>query len=122
MPILKLFASSSRSPSPVALPALKIIHHVPAFGGIYLPALDLPSSGTEPDVAYGGRLEVFVPPGTGRSRCKSIKIGFRTTSTLDLGPKRGKEEDVIFERVIVIGEGTILEEGSQLYVPPVTPV
>lgn len=55
-----------------------------------------------------------MPPGVGRSRAKFIRIGFRTTSTIDLGPKRGKEEDVVFERVVVLGEGTVLEEGSQL--------
>jgi hypothetical protein len=43
-------------------------------------------------------------------------VGIRTISTLDLGQKRGKEEDVIFERVVELGEGAILEEGSQLYV------
>lgn len=117
MAILKLFgSSSSRSPSPAALPALRITHHVPAFGGIYLPPPSLPVTEHIPEIIYGGRLEVFLPPGSGRSRCKSIKIGFRTTSTLDLGPKRGKEEDVVFERSIVLDEGTILEEGSQLYV------
>ena len=43
-------------------------------------------------------------------------MGIRTIATLDMGQKRGKEEDVVFERIVTLGEGTILEEGSQLYV------
>ena len=43
-------------------------------------------------------------------------MGIRTIATLDMGQKRGKEEDVVFERIVTLGEGTILEEGSQLCV------
>ena len=115
MAILKLFsASSSRSPSPASFQNVKIIHHVHAFGGIYLPSPSAPSAVNYPEVPYGGRLEVFLPPGSGRRRVKSIRVGIRTISTLDLGQKRGKEEDVIFERMVELGEGTILDEGSQL--------
>jgi hypothetical protein len=115
MAILKLFsASSSRSPSPASFQNVKITHHVHAFGGIYLPSPSAPTAENQPEVPYGGRLEVFLPPGSGRRRVKSIRVGIRTISTLDLGHKRGKEEDVIFERMAELGEGTILDEGSQL--------
>jgi len=117
MAILKLFsASSSRSPSPASFQNVKITHHIHAFGGIYLPSPSASSAASQPEVPYGGRLEVFLPPGSGRRRVKSIRVGIRTISTLDLGQKRGKEEDVIFERMVELGEGTILEEGSQLSV------
>jgi hypothetical protein len=121
MAILKLFsASSSRSPSPASFQTVKITHHVHAFGGIYLPSPSAPSADSQPEVPYGGRLEIHLTPGSGRRKCQSIKVGIRTISTLDLGQKRGKEEDIVFERVVSLGEGTILEEGSQLYVPITT--
>lgn len=117
MAILKLFsASSSRSPSPASFQAVKITHHVHAFGGIYLPSPSADSAVHQPEIPYGGRLEVHLAPDSGRRRCKSITVGIRTIATLDMGQKRGKEEDVVFERIVTLGEGTILEEGSQLYV------
>lgn len=59
-----------------------------------------------------GVLQIALPPGT-RSRCRSVKVGFRVIVILDMGPDRLREEDVIFERKVVIqpeaDEGIILE-------------
>jgi hypothetical protein len=53
--------------------------------------------------------------GSGGKRCKAIRVGYRTIARLNMGPERGWEEDVIFERDIgdMAGsaEGIWLEEG-----------
>lgn len=51
----------------------------------------------------------------GGKRCKAIRVGWRTVVRLAMGPERGWEEDVIFERdlgnVAGSSEGIWLEEG-----------
>jgi len=64
-----------------------------------------------------GDLETSLPEGSGRKRCKAIRVGLRTAISLDLGVGRMAEEDVIFERKVEIrggrADGLVLEEGSQ---------
>lgn len=64
-----------------------------------------------------GEVEVEMPIGFGRKRCRAVRVGFRTTISLDLGPGRMGEEDVLYDfKGDVLGgaaEGLWLEEGSQ---------
>jgi hypothetical protein len=64
-------------------------------------------------------LDILVSPGDG-VRCRAIRVIFRTTARLHLGPQRGWEEDVIFERKTeLIGgsdEGIGLSQGYQKWV------
>lgn len=59
-----------------------------------------------------GRIEVTLQLGSGARRIRSIKAGLVTTSTLDLGPGRRDEEDVIFETTVDVTSSLMLEEGS----------
>ncbi|GMK53506.1 hypothetical protein CspeluHIS016_0100920 [Cutaneotrichosporon spelunceum] len=99
---------------------LKLV--VPNWGVMYLPAPEQPLADTEApprnDFQLNGELEVTLPPG-GAKRCKSIRVGLKTVMTLDLGPKRRFQEDVLFERKVEIVSGTAdgvwLEEGLQRF-------
>jgi hypothetical protein len=111
---------SSSSSSSSKIPTVSI--HVPAFGGIFLDAPTEsggPDDYVAPDREYRmiGEIEVEIPLGFGRKRCRGVKVGYRSTINLDLGPGRMGEEDILFDRRgEVLGgsmEGLWLEEGSQ---------
>lgn len=97
--------------------------HVPAYGVLYLqrPKTELEAldniagdGDTRASNTLRGELEINVPR-EGRRRCKSIKVGIKTIVRLAMGPARGWEEDVIFERDsehrAANSEGLWLEEG-----------
>jgi hypothetical protein len=71
------------------------------------------SEGPRDDHLFRGALELIVPPGKGM-RCKAIRTVFRTTTRLFMGPGRGWEEDVIFERKTELIGGS--DEGIELSV------
>lgn len=112
--------ASSSSSSSSKTPVVSI--HVPAFGGVFL---DAPTESGGPDeyiipgreYRMTGEVEVEIPIGFGRKRCRAVRVGFRTTISLDLGPGRMGEEDVLYDfKGDVLGgaaEGLWLEEGSQ---------
>jgi hypothetical protein len=60
-----------------------------------------------------GELEVHNPRGSGRKRCRAIRIRLRQVSRLNMGKPRGWERDVLFERTIEHKGAIILEEGVQ---------
>lgn len=120
MSVLRLLTPSFGNSSHHA-PTLTL--HVPAYGVMYLQrprteldALDGPGDGSQMmSNTLRGELEINVPRGEGRRRCKSIKVGIKTIVRLAMGPARGWEEDVIFEREsehrAANAEGIWLEEG-----------
>lgn len=71
-------------------------------------------TGTDPvyDVLLNGHLVITLPDECPPQRCKSIIVGFRVWSLLDLGPGRGKEEDMLFKREINFNDET--QEGILL--------
>jgi len=95
---------------------------VPSYGTVFMKPPDDPlwpiaiSEAPRNDQLLHGELDIHVPPG-GKRRCKAIRVGLRTVARLNMGPTRGWEEDVIFERKCeVIGgtaDGLWLEEGLQ---------
>lgn len=125
MSVLRLLTPSFGSTSHHA-PTLTL--HVPAYGVMYLqrPRTELEALDNLPGVSDSGisntlrgELEVNVPR-EGRRRCKSIKVGIKTVVRLAMGPSRGWEEDVIFEREsehrASNSEGIWLEEGVTKWV------
>lgn len=111
-------SSTSTSDGP-----LRLKLNVPNYGILYLGPPDAPlPDGTTPNVPRDdpmlhGSLDIVLPEGTGARRCKSIRVGFKTVITLDLGTGRRYEEDVLFERKVEIisstADGIWLSEGLQ---------
>lgn len=60
-----------------------------------------------------GELEIHNPRGSGRKRCRALRIRLRQVSRLNMGKQRGWERDVLFERTIEHKGAIILEEGVQ---------
>lgn len=97
--------------------------HLPTYGAIFMKPPDDPlwpharSAGPRDDQLLSGVLDVQVPKGSGQRRCKSVRVGVRTKARLFMGPGRGWEEDVIFERKVELlggnAEGMLLDEGIQ---------
>lgn len=60
--------------------------------------------------------------GTGRVRCRSIRIGLRTRFRFYMGPESGWVEDIILERKAELmeadTEGIVLDEGIHRTVCP----
>lgn len=65
------------------------------------------------DSELSGELEVDVPRGMGRRRCRAIRMTLKNTCRLNMGPARMWEEDVLFERTIEVKGAIILQEGVQ---------
>jgi hypothetical protein len=93
--------------------------HVPAYDCLYLTRSVQPFGQQDPGYvsepySLKGWVQVKVPASHGRCRCKSVKVGFRTVCRVAMGPSRGWEEDVIFEREenLVDENGIWFEEGS----------
>lgn len=81
------------------------------------------SDGPRDDQLLSGILEIHVPR-NGQRRCKSVRVGVRTKSRLNMGGSRGWEEDTIFERKVEMmggnADGILLDEGIQRYVPSIS--
>lgn len=112
----------SKLPSPAESGEISLTLRVPSFACIYMTPPDDPlwPFAVTPDLPrddqlVSGELDIVVPPGSGRRRCKAIRVTYRSVARLNMGPMRGWEEDVIFERkcelVCGTSEGIILGEG-----------
>lgn len=93
--------------------------HLPAYGVLYLSRAAQPFG--QQDEGYGsepftlkGWVQVNIPTGSGKRKCRAITVGYRTVCRLAMGPERGWERDVIFEKEehLEDEQGIILEEGS----------
>jgi hypothetical protein len=60
-----------------------------------------------------GEVEINVARGSGRKRCRAIRIRLQQVARLHMGKERGWERDVLFERTIENRGAIILEEGVQ---------
>ncbi|ORY32185.1 hypothetical protein BCR39DRAFT_524504 [Naematelia encephala] len=112
--------SSSPADAPIR-PTLAL--EVPSWGVVFMiPPEDAlvhaQLSNAEPryDHLLNGEFIIALPPGCGKLRCKSLKIGFRATSILDMGPGRMGEVDILFQREVKTAppEGLVLE-GTQRF-------
>lgn len=100
----------------------RIYINVPSHGGVFMtrPAPDQ-EHGQATSVAdlergdgareLNGEVEIDIPRGTGRRRCRAVRVTLRNVSRLFMGPERGWEEDVLFERSLEVKGAIILEEG-----------
>lgn len=110
--------SRSRDHSPSRSPKLPITvtHLHPPAGDFYIiPQCFMPppvDGVDESTTLLNGRIEVTLAPGSGSRRIRSIKAGLVSTSTLDLGPGRREEEDIIFETSVDVTSSMVLDEGS----------
>ncbi|KAL7422848.1 hypothetical protein Q5752_002144 [Cryptotrichosporon argae] len=88
--------------------------HVPAGGVMLLlnPALEAARDFSRAELA--GDLEIEIPHGMGKRRCRRISVGLRSRCRL-LIPGRGWEEDTIFERKVEVRGAIILHEGVQRF-------
>ncbi|ORY27000.1 hypothetical protein BCR39DRAFT_560276 [Naematelia encephala] len=108
--------STSRRAHPK--PSIRIVHHVPSYGSIFLEAPDPVEETVKAGREVNGELEIIVPDGWGPKRCKAIRVGIKSLAKLDMGPERGWEEDKIFHREVElhgVEEGIILHEGTQRF-------
>jgi hypothetical protein len=99
---------------------VQISIRVPSYGSVFMPFPDPLGNAETPrtDKELFGDLEIFVPHGLGRQKCKAIRIGVHTFCRLDMG--RGKpEENTIYEGKVEVrggtSDGVILEEGMQRF-------
>lgn len=113
---------SSRPASPARQKNITCRINVDSYGCFMMHRnrVDEQSLGTSTSVApmfhdreISGVLEVEVPRGMGRRRCRSIKLTMRSVCRLNMGDKRGWEKDVLFNRGIEVKGAIILEEGVQ---------
>lgn len=127
---MRRFLPGSRSASRTSSPSrsskrVRIQINVPSYGGVFMTCYhpDVPAAlggSTEiPDNLerdLRGELEIDVPKGMGRKRCRAIRLTLRNICRLNMGPGRGWEEDVLFQRTIEVKGAIILEEGVQRWV------
>ena len=113
--------ASSSSPSRKAADSVQINLRVPSYGSVFMPFPDplaYHSDAPRSDKELFGDLEISIPAGMGRQKCKAIRVGVRTVTKLDMG--RGKpEEDVVYEGKVEVrggtADGVVLEEGLQRF-------
>jgi len=121
--------SSSRNPSSrTSSPSrsqkhVRIQLNVPNYGGVFMTRnrVDVQNEADAESVQppefkeaeLSGELEIDVPKGMGRRRCRAIRLTLRNVCRLNMGPIRGWEEDNLFERTIEVKGAIILEEGVQ---------
>ena len=128
MSFVRLLSTAKGSPRPLSpssatqsyKPTLSL--HVPGYGAI-IAALSEPnpldlSADLEPkyDLDLRGELEIRMPHGSGRMRCKSIRVGMKSMLKIAIKGKRKEEHELSDCRVEIIGgssEGVWLEEGAQ---------
>ncbi|TXT14018.1 uncharacterized protein COLE_00211 [Cutaneotrichosporon oleaginosum] len=98
----------------------RIYINVPSYGGVFMtrpaPDQDHGQVSTPADIDHRGRelhgeVEIDLPRGTGRRRCRAVRVTLRNVSRLYMGQERGWEEDVLFERALEVKGAIILEEG-----------
>lgn len=111
-------ASSSSAQLRAYKPSLSL--HVPGYGACLAVASEPnpndPCQDPQYETALTGELEIRMPNGSGRMRCKSIRVGVRTVLRLDLKGKKREEHELFQTRVEIIGstnDGVWLAEGSQ---------
>jgi len=112
---------ASHSPSRKAADTVQIDIRVPSYGTVCMPFPDplaYHSDSPRNDKELFGDLEILIPAGMGRQKCKAIRVGVRTVAKLDMG--RGKpEEDVLYEGKVEVrggtADGVVLEEGLQRF-------
>lgn len=116
-------ASSSSSQQRLYKPSLAL--HVPGYGACLAVASEPnphdPAADPRYDLELHGELEIKMPSGSGRMRCKSIRVGVRTILRLDFKGKKKEEHELFETKVEIIGgssEGVWLAEGSQRYAHP----
>ncbi|GFZ44359.1 hypothetical protein JCM24511_02081 [Saitozyma sp. JCM 24511] len=130
MSILRLLStlravSASSSPSRRAMvDDVRLALRVEGYGTVFMAPPDDPlwpaaiSDRPRDDHLLRGELDVYIPP-RGRRRCKAIRVRLQTLARLNMGPKRGWEEDVIFEGKCEVlcgtSEGLWLDEGVQRF-------
>lgn len=118
MSFFRLFAPRQRAPGPTREdPTLSL--NAEAFGCLFLTKINQPFGPQDPGYVtepytLQGWLQVSTPPGRGRCRCKSIKVGVRAVCRLAMGPWRGWEEDIVLNKEEKLEEvdGIWFEEGS----------
>lgn len=112
--------NQARGASRTASPSRKgprIYINVPSYGGVFMTRVAHDSDGSagySEDHAgreLSGEIEIDLPRGTGRRRCRAIRVRLCNVSRLYMGPDRGWEEDVLFERTLEVKGAIILEEG-----------
>lgn len=116
-------AGSSRAGSPSrGHKRIRIQLNVPNYGGVFMTrqrhdVQDGPNGELNPpdfmEQELSGELEIEVPKGMGRKRCRAIRLTLRNVCRLNMGPIRGWEEDDLFQRTIEVKGAIILEEGVQ---------
>ncbi|GFZ42594.1 hypothetical protein JCM24511_00310 [Saitozyma sp. JCM 24511] len=94
-------------------PPLRVSLLVPARGLVFMPSPLLEASSGTWSQELSGDIEIDVPEGSGRVRCNAITVALKSVSRLNLGPMRGWEDDVLFERKVEIRGRIVLEEGKQ---------
>lgn len=128
----RFFSSSgSRTASPsFKSKNVRLTINIPSYGCVFMNC-DPGGSGVLPNDAYmvppgdpdytigrdlSGELEVEVPRGMGPRRCRAIRVTLKSVCKLNMGPERGWEEDVLFERQVEVKGAIILHEGVQRWV------
>lgn len=113
--------SRSRSESPARSPTLPVtvVHLHPPAGDFYItpqaympPPTGMTYGADENNAVLQGRIEVTLAAGSGPRRIRAIKAGLVTTCTLDMGPGRRHEEDIIFQTSVDVTASMVLDEGS----------
>lgn len=123
---LKGSRPSSRANSRASSPAprgVKLQINVPSYGGVFMTGMgaegdadaDAEDGAQFLDRELSGELEIDVPRGMGRRRCRAIRLTLKNVARLNMGDGRGWEEDVLFERTLEMKGAIILEEGLQRY-------
>lgn len=107
-------ASRTASPSRRSTPRIYI--NVPSYGGVFMTRAADAADTDQRTVDHAGRelsgeIEIDIPRGSGRRRCRAIRVTLRNVAKLYMGPDRGWEEDVLFERTLEVKGAIILEEG-----------
>ena len=118
MSFFRLLAPRQHAPAaPQEKPTLSL--NAEAFGCLFLTKINHPFGPQDPGYVtepynLQGWLQVSIPPGRGRCRCKSIKVGVRAVCRLAMGPWRGWEEDIVLNKEEMLEEvdGIWFEEGS----------
>ncbi|GMK53466.1 hypothetical protein CspeluHIS016_0100520 [Cutaneotrichosporon spelunceum] len=98
----------------------RIYINVPSYGGVFMtrtaPDADQGAIACPADIDTRGRelhgeVEIDLPRGSGRRRCRAVRVTLRNVSRIHMGEERGWEEDVLFERTLEVKGAIVLDEG-----------